>query len=503
MNGKQGLVAAIALCVAACGKSTADELEAGSSALSTGGRYIVVFKNEAIPSDAAARIAKAGGKLDRRIDAIGVVTAVGAGSFAKKIASDPAVLAAGPERFESLVPTVAEYEDSTLAPGTTESAAPQGILAPTPQDAAWFLQWNIRRVGAPAVWARLPAETQSTVTVAVLDTGVMDDHPDLAGQVVDAVATNYCRAKGGANDSPAYPGYPTLIDFDAYPVWDPAVDPCTSAPIIYNGHGTHVAGTVAARTGGGAVIGVAPGVKVAAYKVFDRYRYTNSQGKLVSGIGAFTGPVLEAIVDASQKGYEVINMSLGGHYDRADPADNAEYVARDRVMKYADRLGTVVVASAGNSYVNLNGNIVHLPSDLPTVICTSASSVGGWDTTSNLLNVAAGQDSFASYSNYGAAVDVSGPGGDFSPGPYPSHYGFVLSTWISQNADGSARPSYVWSAGTSMASPHVSAVAALTRAVYPSLTPGDVRSHLKATADNVGSRQLFGVGLVNADTATR
>lgn len=504
MNWKQGIVGLAAMCTAGCGTTSDDSIGTHQGALETKGRYLVVFKAEAVPSDVETRLKAAGGKLSRRIDGIGVVTAVGSSDFAKKIANDPMVLAAGPERFEALSPRKGDLPEPSLAGHSPGPATTQGFLSPTPADAAWFLQWGVRRVGAPAAWARIPAETQNKVTVAVIDTGVMDDHPDLAGQVVDRVATNYCRSTGGANKSPAYPGYPTFIDFDKYAEWDPEVDPCSSAPIVYEGHGTHVAGTVAAKTGGGATVGVAPGVKIAAYKVFDRYRFTRADGRLVDDVGAFTGPVLEAVVDAAQKGYQVASLSLGGHYDKSNSADNAEYLARDRVMKYADRLGTLVVASAGNANLDLNGTLVHLPSDLPSVVCTSASAVGGWSTTpEGLINVAPGQDAFASYSNYGAAVDLSGPGGDNAPGPYPFHYGYILSTWISVAKNGKPQPGYVWSAGTSMATPHVSAVAALVRAVNPGWTPGDVRSHLKTTSELVGERQLYGIGLVNADNATR
>ncbi|HSP77991.1 MAG TPA: S8 family serine peptidase, partial [Myxococcaceae bacterium] len=332
----------------------------------------------------------------------------------------------------------------------------------------------------------------------VLDTGVMDDHPDLVGQVVDSVATNYCRETGGAFGSAGYPIYQTLIDFDAHPEWDVA-DGCSVAPYTtYEDHGTHVAGTIAAGVGGGRVVGVAPGVSIAAYKVFDRYRYTTASGAVVDRIGAFSGPQLAAIVDAADKGYDIISMSLGGTYDRSDKDDTAAWVARDRVAKYANRKGSVVVASAGNSSQGSNGTVAHLPSDLPTVVSVSASNSNDIPFGPSGYDAAPGSDTFASYSNYGASTDIAAPGGDCGPEGCYAKY-FILSTIVRSN--GSAW--YGFKAGTSMATPHVSAVAALVRAQHPEWTPGQVREHLKASADQVGDRQLFGHGILNADVATR
>lgn len=232
-------------------------------------------------------------------------------------------------------------------------------------------QWDIRRIKAPQVWERLPLEVQARATVAILDTGVMDNHPDLEGQIADFVATNYCQETGGPNPTPSYPKYSLWIDFDH-------LDPdnlCTPAPkVLYEAHGTHVAGTVAARFGGGQVVGVAPGLRLAAYKVFDRYHYTDPEtGEEYDDVGAWDGPIFEAILDAARKGYAVINMSLGGTLDTRFREDVAAMVAWDRVMKYANRMGTVIVASAGNSAQNANGYVVHIPSDLPTVISVSAT----------------------------------------------------------------------------------------------------------------------------------
>jgi len=296
---------------------------------------------------------------------------------------------------------------------------------------------------------------------------------------------------------------------------------CTPAPsVLYEAHGTHVSGTVAAAFGGGRVVGVAPGVRLAAYKVFDRYHYTDPEtGEEYDDVGAWDGPIFEAIVDAANRGFDVINMSLGGTLDTRSREDVAAMVAWDRVMKYANRMGTIIVASAGNSAENANGPVVHIPSDLPTVVSVSATGHGHAPLAVPLPHrtrpstPSPGQDILAFYSNYGAAVNLAAPGGDcgldengqswcFRPRserPPGYRYHFILSTIILDETT----PAYAWYAGTSMASPHVAAVAGLVKALHPSWTPGEVRAHLKATAEDIGSRQLFGHGLVDADRATR
>lgn len=110
-------------------------------------------------------------------------------------------------------------------------------------------------------------------------------------------------------------------------------------------------------------------------------------------------------------------------------------------------------------------------------------------------------------------MNLSAPGGDCgldesgqswcarprSDRPAGYRYHLILSTIIVNEAT----PTYAWYAGTSMASPHVAAVAGLVKALHKDWDPGRVRAHLEATAEDIGSRQLFGYGLVDADQATR
>lgn len=465
-----------------------------------GGRWTVVFRSATLPADAASRVAAAGGRVEKSVREVGVLTASGGAAFAARLGADNAVLAVAPEQFYSL-PNVVQGTVEGVEPAEFVDSDIQTIGAPTAADTYYRAYgWNIRRIGAPAMWARIALETQAASTVAVLDSGVMHTHPDLAGQVRAAFATNYCQETFAGN--PAYPVYGKLIDFNANPDWTPE-DGCTAAPVVYHSHGTHVAGTVAAKFGGAGIVGVAPGVRIAAYKVFDRYRYKNDEDEIVEDFGAFDGAVFAAIVDATTRGYKTINMSLGGTINRRN--QNASWLAWDRVVKYADRMGVTIVAAAGNSSENSNGTLANVPSDLSTVISVSATGTNNLVVSGGGLNAAPGSDVLAFYSNIGAAKDLSAPGGDCGP-TYPKQCVaefLILSTYIFESGPGAGQPGYSWMAGTSMASPHVAAVAAVVRALHPDWTPGAVRSWMKDTSDPIGDRQWFGQGLVNANSAAR
>ena len=100
---------------------------------------------------------------------------------------------------------------------------------------------------------------------------------------------------------------------------------------------------------------------------------------------------------------------------------------------------------------------------------------------------------------WGRAVNITAPGGDCPPaGDCDGRY-FILNDGISA----SGAPNYYLAAGTSMATPHVSAVAAYVRAIHPDWTPGKVRAWLQSTAEAIGNRQFFGHGMLDANAAVR
>ena len=273
-------------------------------------------------------------------------------------------------------------------------------------------QWALKAVDFQDAW---PTTRGSGVTVAVVDTGVLGNHEDLAGSVLQG------------------------IDF---------VSPGGNGWADGSGHGTHVAGVIAAHVGNGrGIAGAAPGVKILPVRVLDS-----------SGSGS-TSTVAEGIIYAADHGARVVNLSLGG--DVAVPA-------LELAVQYAVSKGAVVVAAAGNSgqQNGTHDSPAIYPGAFPETIAVGAVGPDG---------------SRASFSNVGSYVDVVAPGVD------------VLSTY------NSSTHAYAWGSGTSMATPYASAEAALFVAAHPGISVADVRHEMESTARDLGAPgrdHLYGNGLI-------
>ena len=438
-----------------------------SAALADEGRYILLLNGNSISADLAADVEAAGGTLVATIPQVGIAIATSSDAgFAASAKSIGGVNDAGLEAVHS-VPDVTEAPASHLS-------------APTGADDLYNagLVWGVDRVHAPDAWANGHTGSHDTV-VAVIDTGSADNHPDLAPNIVEV----NCFTSAGSYADGACQPYP--IDSD---------------------HGTHVAGTVAAAFDGGRVVGVAPNTGIAAYNTFE-----NIPG---CGVCSFSSSRWLAMVDAADKGYKVISMSLGSTNQYGGQGTNglAAFVAAEkRVANYVDQQGTLMVASAGNNGLDLNGTIIHLPGDIPKMVNVGATGIqpGARYPYPNSFDIR------AFYSNFGAALTIAGPGGDCGEvagcsgagnAGFPWFEFLVLSTIVNLDpvcsAAGNCATGYGWKGGTSMATPHVSAVAAMIFDANPGITPAQVRAKLKQTAENVGSRQEFGHGMVRADSAT-
>jgi thermitase len=250
----------------------------------------------------------------------------------------------------------------------------------------------------------------SSVAIAVLDTGIKEDHEDLDGKVTKRV--NY-------------------------------TDSSTNSDV--KGHGTHVAGSIAAVTNNQkGVAGTCPGCALYNVKVLDD-----------TGSGTYSW-IANGVRWATDNGARVINMSLGG----TSPSSTLE-----EAIDYAWSKGVVVVAAAGNSGTNAQ----HYPAAFPNAI-----AVGATDNT----------DAKASYSNYGSSwVDVAGPGSS------------ILSTKV----DGG----YGLMSGTSMATPHVAGEAGLIWSKSGLCAATDstcVRNRIESNADQIsGTGTYWAKGRVNAN----
>ncbi|MEO0532704.1 MAG: S8 family peptidase [Cyanobacteria bacterium P01_A01_bin.123] len=293
-----------------------------------------------------------------------------------------------------------------------------------PDDPDYAKQWNLRSIQAESAW---DLSTGKGVTVAVIDTGV--------SRVPDLKETKFVR------------GYDFISDRGGTDIPDD------------NGHGTHVAGTIAQSTHNGfGVAGVAFDAAIMPLKVLS-----------ASG-GGTVADIADAIRFAADNGADVINLSLGGAGD--------SHVLRD-ATEYAHRKGVVVIAAAGNE----NRNSASYPARYPHVLAVAA--VGP-----------AGEKAF--YSNYGAGVDIAAPGGVVQP---DAPAGGILQNTINPQTGESV---FVPLQGTSMASPHVAGVAALVKAAGVA-EPDRVVDILKQAARQVKDDSLnhFGAGQLDAAAAVK
>jgi len=256
------------------------------------------------------------------------------------------------------------------------------MTAALPDDPAASQQWALPKIQAPAAWE---VARGTGVQVAVLDTGVDLRHDDLAGQVVAG---------------------PDLVDRD-------------DAPQDEQGHGTHVAGTIAALMNNGlGVAGVAPAARVLAIRVLD-----------AEGSGALSD-IADGVLEAVRRGAKVLNLSLGG------PSDGQTLRA---AIQQAAAAGVLVVVAAGNE----DTTAATYPASYPEVLAVGATTAS---------------DRRASFSNHGTYVGIAAPGER------------ILSTKL---GGGTTTLS-----GTSMAAPHVAAAAAVVWGAHPGLSAAQVRAAL-------------------------
>jgi beta propeller repeat protein len=344
--------------------------------------------------------------------------------------------------------------------------------------------WGLERIRAPEAWERSRGEG---VVVAVVDSGVDYEHPDLADNVwvnpgedldgngrvdpedwngIDDDDNGYVDDLHGFDFANSFDGNGDG-DFEDGGDWN---DP---DPFDDNGHGSHVAGTVAAVGDNGiGVIGVAPRARIMALKGFP-------------ASGATTIEVLaRAMVYAVENGARVINNSWS--CSRRCPHNP---IAEEAVALAAAR-GVVVVTSAGNKRDDV---VFYSPEKLRETIVVGASD---------------SDDAAAGFSNRGLLMDVMAPGSGA-----PSGSGFfpqrailsLLSSEAGPAADGFGAfvvgGGYLRWSGTSMSAPHVAGVAALLLAQQPELDPEGVRARLRAGARDLGAAghdARFGAGLVDA-----
>ena len=329
----------------------------------------------------------------------------------------------------------------------------------TPNDSLYRVQWHLRDIGLPQAWDITTGSRN--VVVAVIDTGVRPEHPDLAENLIAGYdfITDTARARdgNGPDADPTDPG-------------DLSVGSSSSF------HGTHVAGTVGAIGNNGiGVAGVAWNVSIMPLRVlgkgggtsFDLIQSIRYAARLSNNTGAL--PARRA---------DIINMSLGGGaFSQSE--QNAITAARDA--------GVIIVAAAGNDGVSA----LAYPASYSGVNSVSATTISR---------------TRAAYSNFGTAIDVAAPGGNNGTDINGDGVGDGVVSTIGDDTTDTLRLGYTALNGTSMASPHVAGVIALMKSVLPTMTPALLDAELSSgrLTDDAGARgrdDQFGHGIVNANKA--
>jgi serine protease len=329
-----------------------------------------------------------------------------------------------------------------------------------PTDAAFPFQWHYPLINLPAAWDLATGVPE--VVVAVIDTGILSRHPDLARQLVPGYdfISNPERALDGNG-----------IDSDPEDVGDGGELGSSSF------HGTHVSGTIAAASDNSiGVAGVAWNARVMPLRVLGLEggsTYDVEQAiRFAAGLPNDSGT-------SPQRPADIINLSLGG----APFSQSTQTLFND-----VRAAGIVVVAAAGNE----GSNTPAYPAAYNGVISVSAVD---------------SQRNVTAYSNFGSTIDIAAPGGnngvDINGDGYPDG---ILSTGGSVSTSGAINFVYSFLNGTSMASPHVAGVLALMKSVNPDLSPANFDAMLaqgKLTDDlgAAGRDNRYGHGLINAQRA--
>lgn len=396
------------------------------------GELIVHFR-EGIPQAWQAAVASINGVRLKRLLVSGrhATVSVPVGDeeeFRERLARDPAIEFVEP----NLIRTTLTHNDPDV-----------------PDDPFFSFQWHLPMIQVEEAW---DISQGTGVTVAVLDTGIAYEDFSTYGRAPDLADATFVSARDFVNAD------------------DHANDD--------NGHGTHVAGTIAQNTNNGiGVTGVAFGATIMPVKVMD-----------AEGIGT-SADVANGVLWAVNNGADIINLSLGG-----PDISRAERQA----FQVAAAFGVVVVAAAGNGDEQGVGESSLLyPAALPSVISVGAV---GFDETR------------AAYSNYGSGeegtiLDLVAPGGEFTDLNEDTFVDGVLQNTYLHYCGAPSDPIdftnfvYCFSIGTSMATAHVSGVAALLLSAHPSLTPNQVREALTCSAKDLGPAgddMEYGSGLVQA-----
>jgi len=371
---------------------------------------------------------------------------------------------------------VVELDGPDLPAELSDASAPTSTAESTDTARLYPLQWDKRVQDIP----KAHEVTRGKGTrVAVIDDGIFAGHPDL--NVNEELSVNFSADDNGTG-------------------------------ALFDDHGTHVAGTIAAS--GIGVVGSAPAAELVDLRVF-------------SGSGASFGSIVAAVAYAAAIDADVANLSLGAYPVPRQGLGSFYGGVLNKAMTFANKEGTLLVIAAGNDEANLQNdkNLISLPNEGAQGLSVAATGPEGF-----LFDDSGSDDppeSPAFYTNYGTnAVDLGAPGGDLDLEALEEgsvSIGGLLGDWVlstgftaegereTADLDGDGEPdivtnkpdeqvpSYVYKLGTSMAAPQVAGAAALVKSANPRYNANQVEAALKraASVPDGYDKAYYGAGFVN------
>ncbi|GGK86126.1 serine protease [Sphaerisporangium melleum] len=489
-------------------------------------QYVVLYKEGVAAADAQKAIEAAGGTVVRSNEAVGVATVTSAAAgFASAVAAAPGIEGVARDRVIGSVPKTtaraaltgrtARDTRAVEREGRERGIGKQGKHGPSPKaEPLADLQWDMKQIRAEEAHKYEPGDPG--VLVGVLDTGIDGSHPDIAPNFNKRLSRNFTV------DVP-YDANGDVVDG---PCEDEPDQSCNDpADVDEDGHGTHVASSIASPVNKLGIAGVAPKVTLVNLRAGQDSGYF------------FLQPTVDALTYAGDIGVDVVNMSyyidpwLFNCVD--NPADSPEdrieqstiIKATQRALDYAHRHGVTLIAAAGNqatdytkTYVDTSSpDFADVPGEAPrsrTIppSCVSMPTEGEHVVAVSSTGISKRKAYYSSYGN--GHVDVASPGGDVYDTPdntrditkatlsaYPKSLA-IANGEIDENGDptvnyvvkdcaGTTCAYYQYLQGTSMASPRATGVAALIVSRYgvrdlrhggKTLPPAIVETVLKGTA---------------------